>query len=363
MDEDVYNCCLVGAAILLVCYIYTIEECGWLGLFVCAGTAINLLTIFLQAGKIKFLQIQWVKKIIKEKYYFIFITSGLTFFLSMVLSDEIMKIFFCILNFILLGVAMYLQVRLLHREKKEDARRYKIEIDLQRKKAEKEKQSLEAEKEKQSLEAEKRHREELERWRQLESEKRHREELERWRQLEAERKDREELERQIKEKEAIAVFEQITTGDMVVDSNIWLNRDYEALMDKLLTFCKKNKCRIFMPAEQLDELENMKIKKDKNIMAALAFRRIDRFQKANIISIEKVKPMARPRAYADPALINLFVSLVAEIGKKPCFISSDNALRIRLNGILKANGKEKNNYSIYTGAELQEYAESIRTHP
>lgn len=120
---------------------------------------------------------------------------------------------------------------------------------------------------------------------------------------------------------------------LIIDSNIWMNPEYDAFfltLEKQLSDRVK-KLSLFGP--QFDEICNIKKKTSygeaKNKKARCALNRIEKFQLMKSLKIEPITLDAEKNAYADPLLIQL-TNTNLKAGKEVCFITDDMELRIRI---------------------------------
>lgn len=139
-------------------------------------------------------------------------------------------------------------------------------------------------------------------------------------------------------------FFQMLRQCIVIDSNIWMNENYEDFFSVLNWACRKQGYVLALFGPQFDEITNIKkntaFGEDKNKRARLAINRIETFQKQNMLNIHPVTLDSKPGAYADPLIVKLLASQ-AKQGIDCTFISDDKELRIRVRQHLsdQATGK------------------------
>ena len=161
-------------------------------------------------------------------------------------------------------------------------------------------------------------------------------------------------------------FQQLTKGYLLIDNNIWMNKDYDVLFEKLITYSKINNTQILFLGIQHNELTKLKYSKEKKLalLARLAFCRIEKFQEYGILKSIGMELVASSNSYADPYFIQFFIEAAkwSEAGKlscEPIFITDDRELRIRLKACLAERGRKEP--LIYTGKELTEVAVAINS--
>ncbi|MDR2114799.1 MAG: hypothetical protein LBP87_00300, partial [Planctomycetaceae bacterium] len=123
----------------------------------------------------------------------------------------------------------------------------------------------------------------------------------------------------------------------VIDSNIWMNENYDALFSAIRSVLQQHSQQLVLYGVQFDEICNVKKKtgkdggigNERNRRARLAINRVEQFQKMGLLRIEPVTIDAKIGAYADPMIVKLLVN-AAKKNKETCFISDDKELRIRV---------------------------------
>ena len=168
-----------------------------------------------------------------------------------------------------------------------------------------------------------------------------------------------------KAKDRFAVLEKnflkIVSQRILLDSNIWMNSEYDVLFYELTNALKSANSVIMMPGIQFDEIGNLKNSPDENKRNAsrTALKRIEAAQQQNILLLQGVKPVASRYAYADPEFIKYVLYEAAELPNcsGSIFVTDDRELRIRINAIVK----ERLNKDIFivSGKDIKETAEQI----
>lgn len=140
-------------------------------------------------------------------------------------------------------------------------------------------------------------------------------------------------------------------GFVLLDSNIWMGKNYDDLFDGLEVFLQKSKQAIKLLKVQFDEIVNLKdlpYKEEKSQAARLALSRIEKFQKLKIVDIDKVGIIAQKKAYADPEILKLLLN-PNNIFEKFHLIADDRELRIRANALVP----DDNSITIMNGEEIR----------
>ncbi|MDZ4404980.1 PIN domain-containing protein [Prosthecobacter sp.] len=119
----------------------------------------------------------------------------------------------------------------------------------------------------------------------------------------------------------------------MVDSNIWMNREYEAFFGALRLAALEAKRQVVLPGVQFDEICNIKnrtgYEDQKNKRARLAINRIEKAQKEKWLRIDSISTNADKRAYADPIVAKI-VRDALKLDQQVYFFSDDIELRIRI---------------------------------
>lgn len=135
-------------------------------------------------------------------------------------------------------------------------------------------------------------------------------------------------------KKWLAYFaDNILVECLVIDSNIWMNQQYEVFFKALKIAAQEMKFKIALPGAQFDEICNIKQRtgydEPKNQRARLAINRIEQALKEDWLRINSISIDADKTAYADPVLVKIIRSAV-KVGQRVCFLSDDVELRIRI---------------------------------
>lgn len=162
----------------------------------------------------------------------------------------------------------------------------------------------------------------------------------------AEEREEEERKREVKLAKAakdIADFDKLWKTRfeslLLVDSNIWMNRDYDDFFKELEWVMKKFSSNIKMSSVQFDEIINLKnlpYDNPKSKLARCALSRIEYFQNIDLIEIIPMGTEAKKGAYADPDIIDILLNSLTE-NSSMTLVSDDRELRIRANQIMKDN--------------------------
>ncbi|MDW6004179.1 DUF3824 domain-containing protein [Vibrio mangrovi] len=151
---------------------------------------------------------------------------------------------------------------------------------------------------------------------------------------------------------------------LLVDSNIWMNRDYEDFFKNLEWVMSRFESSIKMSSVQFDEMINLKnlpYDNPKSKLARCALARIEYFQNIDLIEIIPMGLNAKKNAYADPDIIEILVDSL-KLHSAMTLVSDDRELRIRANQILK--DKQAPDFKSIMGTELhkemKEYQENIQ---
>lgn len=150
---------------------------------------------------------------------------------------------------------------------------------------------------------------------------------------------------------------------LLVDSNIWMDRDYEDFFKDLEWVMNRFESSIKMSSIQFDEMVNLKnlpYDNPKSKLARCALARIEHFQNIDLIEIIPIGLNAKKNAYADPDFIKILVDSLKSHSAMT-LVSDDRELRIRANQILK--DKKAHDFKTIMGKDLHEeikkYKENI----
>jgi hypothetical protein len=173
-----------------------------------------------------------------------------------------------------------------------------------------------------------------------------------------EQKAREHEDKLSKAKDEIADFEKLWKKRfeslLLVDSNIWMNRDYDDFFKELEWVMQKFLSSIKMSSVQFDEiinLKNLSYDNPKSKLARCALSRIEYFQNINLIEIIPMGMDAKKSAYADPDIIEILIDSLSKYSAMT-LVSDDRELRIRANQIMK--DKQANDFKSITGQDIFE---------
>lgn len=142
----------------------------------------------------------------------------------------------------------------------------------------------------------------------------------------------------------ITTFPQYFTDCCVIDSNIWMNEDYDSFFTLLEAVGRREGFVIDLYGPQFDEIANVKkatsYGEDRNKRSRLAINRVEHMQKQGRMTIKPVTVDAKRGAYADPLLVKL-IDAQARAGKSCTFFSDDKELRVRVRQHLMDSRAEK----------------------
>ncbi len=141
---------------------------------------------------------------------------------------------------------------------------------------------------------------------------------------------------------------------VLVDSNIWMQIDYDRFFTELEWVMKKNSSTIKMSSVQFDEIINLKnlpYENPKSRLARCALNRIEYFQNIDLLEIIPMNFEAKKNAYADPDIIKILLDSSSKHSVMT-LVTDDRELRIRTNQIIK--DKSQSNFLSITGKDLQE---------
>lgn len=148
-------------------------------------------------------------------------------------------------------------------------------------------------------------------------------------------------------------WEKRLTSLIIVDSNIWMQQDYNSFFRNLERVMTRFSSTIKMSSIQFDEIVNLKdlpYANPKSKLARCALARIEAFQKTGLIEIIPMKFEANKYAYADPDIIKFLVDSSREYSVMT-LVSDDRELRIRTNQIVK--DKSRTDFLSITGQDLE----------
>lgn len=141
----------------------------------------------------------------------------------------------------------------------------------------------------------------------------------------------------------INAFPRYLTECCVIDSNIWMNEDYDSFFKLLEVIGRRENFVIDLYGPQFDEISNIKkatsYGEGRNRRSRLAINRVEHLQKQGRMTIKPVTIDAKRGAYADPLLVKL-IDAQARAGKPCTFFSDDKELRVRVRQHLLDSGSE-----------------------
>jgi len=160
-----------------------------------------------------------------------------------------------------------------------------------------------------------------------------------------EKKEAEEIRKQeiIKDAEKfLNRFNSLLTECLIIDSNIWMDLEYDYFFNALSMVCNHYNYKIVLYGPQFDEIINKKKKTDYgdegNKAARIAINRIERFQTKKLLYLRPITINADPNAYADPLIIKLLIKNARD-GICCTLLTEDKELRIRARQFLSDNAK------------------------
>ena len=137
---------------------------------------------------------------------------------------------------------------------------------------------------------------------------------------------------------------------LIIDSNIWMNEEHEALFEELEWIMGKYLSTLKMSSIQFDHIVNLKHLPDENsqnVLAKCAFLRIETLQTKGLIDIIPMQVTASEHADSD---IIAFLVEASKTNPTTTLLSDDKALIIRANQIM--NDKSTSDFMSITGTDL-----------
>ena len=132
-------------------------------------------------------------------------------------------------------------------------------------------------------------------------------------------------------------FCNLFTPVMIIDSNIWMDEDYDSFFECVRLACIRKNYEIELFGVQFDEIANIKKTSSygevRNRRARLAINRIEYLQKARLLRVVPVTVDAKRGAYADPLIVKVLASKSRE-GKECTLFTNDKELRVRARQVL-----------------------------
>lgn len=147
--------------------------------------------------------------------------------------------------------------------------------------------------------------------------------------------------------QALSLLSEIVTHSIIVDTNIWMDKDLEGFWYDFFNQCSQKKRKITVPSSVYDEVVRLKNSTDKakSYGARLALSRFLKFSNSNLIDLVDLKKVADKKAYADLDIINMFEHIQQET-KEVSLITNDVDLIIRIRHTL-VRENEKNRKAAY----------------
>jgi len=210
-----------------------------------------------------------------------------------------------------------------------------LKITLKQKEKKKEREELIKEQERRQREREGRQREREGRQREREEEL-IKEQERRQREREEERIIHENNSKQF-ESELISI---IKGHSVIIDSNLWMDYDFESFFGGLLTILNKYEYILNLCAAQLYEIHNIKTKpkySGQGNKANKAIKRIEKYQVEKVLKINSISCREDKKAYADPAILEYLISEYPKNGGIT-LITNDKTLRVRARQVFEDKG-------------------------
>ena len=136
----------------------------------------------------------------------------------------------------------------------------------------------------------------------------------------------------------------VAADAFLLDSNVWMAADYDAFFEILADTLVAVKRQLTISSFQFDEMCNVKrnssFNDPKGKSARCALSRIEDFQRAGLLKIDRVALEPSKGAYADPEIIK-FVTAQVKAGRRVCLVSHDVELRVRLREFLRDEHEDK----------------------
>lgn len=146
----------------------------------------------------------------------------------------------------------------------------------------------------------------------------------------------------LKSQEAVTFMEEHLAPCLVIDSNIWMNDDYDSFFTLVEDCLQARGGRLKLPGVQLDEITRIKTGSEygtpRSRAARLAFSRIEHLQKKGLLEVDSISKDASCRAYADPEIIDILTRASSE-GVECALVTDDVELRVRVRQHLGNHGK------------------------
>lgn len=128
------------------------------------------------------------------------------------------------------------------------------------------------------------------------------------------------------------LFDRPNLQLVIVDSNVWMEPRYDPLFRTLEDLLRRKNHKITMGPLQYEEIYSLQkrhsIDSRKGKDARQALTRIEKFQKAGLLSLPNMSTHPNSTAFADPEILT-FVETAARQNRASLVISDDKDLRIR----------------------------------
>lgn len=130
--------------------------------------------------------------------------------------------------------------------------------------------------------------------------------------------------------------DQIIKADTIIDSNIWMNDAYDDFFFLLGESCRRKGQPFSLFSSQLDRLFELRRAEDRDtcLGAQLAVKRIEAFQKADLLRIVPTARESAMSAASESPIIRL-VFAAASKNRSVCFVTDDVERRIRVRKIMQ----------------------------
>lgn len=143
------------------------------------------------------------------------------------------------------------------------------------------------------------------------------------------------------------ILNEIIKHPIIIDTNIWMESDFDCFWSDIYVLCLQNNQKIFIPASVYDEI--VRLKKDydqeKKFRARLALDRVMKFSNDNLLCINDIKKAMNSYAYADIDIITMCEFIECKTGERMySLITNDKDLIVRTRHILskyEVNGEER----------------------
>ena len=147
-----------------------------------------------------------------------------------------------------------------------------------------------------------------------------------------------------------ALWKERLSSLLIIDSNIWMNEEHEALFEELEWVMERYLNTIKMSSIQFDHIVNLKHLSDNNPQSTLgqyAFARIEKLQTPGLIDIIPMQVAASEHVDSD---VIPFLVEVSKIHPTTTLLSDDKALVVRASQIM--NDQSASDFMSIIGADL-----------